>query len=152
MILFEMAYPKRELLTNMHFKSEQYIYHLIMIFLMPKSKSLNHWKEEIYGFYPRTYKCKGSNKPPTTEEMYSALFGYAEDLFVKQINSYIDVINLKEKTNLNVKDVDANKLKEYIHEYTVWLVTELNQNEVVNKNDVYGKLDDLIYLYNKKVD
>lgn len=116
---------------------------------MPNSDFVNHWKEEIYGFYPRAYKCKGSNKPPTTEEMYSALFGYAEDLFVAQIESYINVINIKEKTNLNVKNVDANKLKEYIHKYTVWLVTELYQKEVVNKNDVYGKLDDLIYLYNK---
>ncbi len=146
--LVEMSLPKKEILSKMNHKSEEYIIHLIMLICMPDDVNKNHWMKEIYGFYPRTYKCKGTDKNPTAEEIYASIFGYCKDTFLDNFASYIDEINVKEDKELNYKAFNSEDIRQYLHEYSIWLAINLSNDSIVTSSSVFGKLEDLLNTYN----
>ena len=144
MHLIEMSIPRQQVLFKLNNMSEIYITHLITLFCNSHPRAAIHWMDDIYSFYPKVDKCKHNDKFPTSSEIYSAIFGSVEKDFELYLPAYIDLVNIREKMNLDINKIDVEKLKSFIKEYSLWLSIYLSEKGTITNSLVHDKLNDLL--------
>ena len=63
----ELADSKKDLERSLKPITDNIIWHLFKLYLMPNNINRNHWKREIASFLNKVSKLTGSNKYPTAK-------------------------------------------------------------------------------------
>ena len=143
----EFAENKKEIERSLKPLTEKIIEHLFKLYLLPNNESVKHWKKEIYSFIHSIDKLKGSNKRPTSKQIYEWTFGKKADIFDDDyyVEVMVDTIEYEYSTTIG-KNVNSIKNDMYVlcDNYFKWLSNELSVKGLISPQSVYAELDNLL--------
>lgn len=145
--LLEQAKNKTEFSVELSHQGEYAITHLLCIYFWPNTEFVSHWISEVYAALPRVQRLKHNNKLPTTKLIYDKLYGEIEEDFISQFDVYKDVVLGKENELEEPKNLNANKIHDYLDNYFRWLADRLSKEGKVNRIEVENKINELLSKY-----
>lgn len=137
------AVSNKEIFKNLSSNSENLIDHLIKVFLWPDVQEQNHWKQEIWKFVHSVPKSKSTNKFPSANKIFEAIWEPFSDVIAEHILLWIGEI---EETPIKFSYSNVYKA---INEYCKWLSIELSTIGEVKSSEVYSKIEELRIKYFK---
>lgn len=146
-LIFEFAEHKKEIYRQLADRRQEFITHMLCLYFFPNDDSVNHWMKEIHALYSDIPKYKHSNKYPSADYIYDAIFGNVEDVFYDSFSSKIDVVSSKEDRDVeHWYTDDVVNCFEIIQTYTLWLSKQLSTKGSVNRLDCFKLLNKLFYV------
>lgn len=138
---------QREVERKLSAHTDEIIDHLMKCYLMPNHSAINHWKQEIAIQINRIDKLKNGKKFPTAKQIYSWTYGKKQDL-VTDIGFLSKLIKgVCEEYSVEVMESPYEIMDKFdfiCTEYFKWLATELSRVGMVNRSEVYTKLNELL--------
>lgn len=148
--LLEFAHDKKSVGLKLMDNQDVLIEHLFKIYFLRDLRryDVNHWMDEIYNFYNRIRKLKGTNKYPKSNFIYYYIFGGIEDIFDNIFENEISNIEYKYKVDI----INPNKVDifYFVKDYVEWLSYKLSNDGRVSISDVHDKLKELLEIYKLK--
>ena len=133
------------------YSSKQEIYsHLFKIFILGKymPKLIHHWSSELHSFLPDISLIQGQNKLPTKEMLISWLYKDNLDMFDKYILKAKDEVLTKYPNLESNIEYDLEKLKKIYYNYIEYIATILSKKGLITKDEIEGKIKQLLEMYN----
>lgn len=112
--------------------------HLIKVIEYPDAQEVNHWKQEIYAFLNDVKKLRGTNKLPKSKLIFKGL-SVSNDM----IDKFIGRVHRTNK-GLRSRNLDTSVILKCVEEYQHWLADSLSKEGLVDPDDVYSKIDEII--------
>lgn len=143
--LREFAYTRSDVIKKLQSNYEEYVNHLILLFLTRDSKTFNHWVHEVHNFYQKLPRTK-NNGYLNEKTIYHNIFGNVEDIWDNIWITSLDWLDYKE-VDYHIKDIVENGSKDmkdrcftFIKNYTRWLAHELSTKGYVLYKEVEDKI------------
>lgn len=143
----EFAENKKEIERSLKPLTEKIIEHLFKLYLLPNDESVKHWKKDIYSFIHSIDKLKGSNKRPTSKQIYEWTFGKKADIFDDNyyVEIMVDTIEYEYNVIINENvDTVKNDMYKVCSNYFRWLSNELSIKGLISPQSVYKELNILL--------
>ena len=144
-----MSDAKRKIESTLRDATPKVIEHIAKLILMPDSESRNHWEKEIVTFIGKVSTLKGSNKWPTAKQIFSWTYGVDQDLVQRPawVRVYMRNIARDEGCAFDPSR-DYSIILDYIcYHYFTWLSEQLSQQGIIDHQEAYALLDDLLADY-----
>lgn len=145
----ELADSKKDLERSLKPITDNIIWHLFKLYLMPNNINRNHWKREIASFLNKVSKLTGSNKYPTAKQLYAWTYNKWWDVITD--TSYMKVMVrdiLDEYTDIEeIRKTYPQICEEFnfiCESYFKWLCEGLSEIGIVARADIYNKIDELV--------
>lgn len=142
-IITEMAEELREIGRDLKSKNEIVIEHLLMIYLYPNSKHINHWEREVRSFIDKVSKVKSKNKYPTQKQILNFTWFIFEDVLIERFNVYVDDIEYKENKVKEIDNPDPQVFYNFVKEYFYWLSDKLSIKGYIERQETINKIEEL---------
>lgn len=143
---YELAEKDINIRNHLFYAQDQILQHLFKIYFMKSSQSIDHWILEIFGFLHRVNKRKSTNRLPSEDFIYSAVFGNSEDSFEDWFPMYVSNIEEDYGVSLHPTKEDVEILFDLCKKYFHWLAKELSNNGKLERKDVYAEICQLFSL------
>lgn len=117
-----MGKSRRDILEDLDNKSTELVLHLVKIILFRTRGNLKHWCDELYGFVPAVDRLKGSNKYPSADFIYRALWNGPSKNLLRTI------VAVKNSYDYKPYKVSTEVVSNYIQLYLQWASEELSQH------------------------
>lgn len=145
----ELADSKKDLERSLKPITDNIIWHLFKLYLMPDNINRNHWKREIASFLNKVSKLTGSNKYPTAKQLYVWTYNKWWDVITDTSYMKVMVSNiLDEYTDIEeIRKTYPQICEEFnfiCESYFKWLCEELSGLGIVARVDIYNKIDELV--------
>lgn len=144
LFITEFAENKKEIERSLKPSVEPIIEHLFKLHLMPNHESVNHWRREIYSFLYNIDKLKGTNKYPSSKQIYDWTFGKIADKFDDNYYAEGIVETIEYDYNVTVNE-DITVIRKSMYTickfYFSWISNELSIRGIVTPKQVYVELD-----------
>ena len=152
--LSEMAHTKDKIFQNLLYKTEVVFEHLLKLFYFHSCTDyVNGWITTVYSNLSKTHKDKATNKWPTEEFIYDAVWGGAEDAFSAHLRGMVGTFNYKNHPSYKYLPTIVNKrekeAKQYLTEYYRWLSKQLSKKGEVKLFEVETIIKQLLKKYAK---
>lgn len=145
--LLELAHKKQDIKQRLWDQSEYVITHLLCIYFWPNTEYISHWISEVHSGISTVPKMKHNNKYPSSKDIYQSTFGGVEDVFISHFDAYKDIVLGKENELEEPKNLNANKIHDYLDNYFRWLADRLSKEGKVNRIEIEDKINELLYKY-----
>lgn len=111
------------------------IQHILYLILFPGSAYTYHWEHEVYSFFSKSPKLKGTNKFPNKSQIYSWTYGKRSDVVTDipymtvliqtccEEEDYFDIYNASSVSSV---------LDDVCTKYFNWLSTELSTVGIIS--------------------
>lgn len=152
----EMARTKEKIINDLDFKRVNMYNHLINCYLWTNTTDYEKWKGEVRASEFSTFSIKGTNKYPTSKQLWKWCM---EDWVIEVTDKITDIVNqayLEEKNkriklglkgDLKLPQYDSKLITEYLIEYIKWLNISICDGKQININQVSEEIDSLISKY-----
>lgn len=132
------AYSRSKVAEKLDAPMMEVCLHLIKLWRYPNSENVDHWKQEVYNLFHRTYTLKSNNKYPKAKFIFDSTYVKNKD----KLRDWSDLIaedygpaQYIERTNYSWDTA--------IYNYFDWLSNYLSEHGVVLQNTLYAKLKEL---------
>lgn len=142
-----MARSLREISSKLLDHTDVIVEHIIKLVLMPDHTARNHWKKEIAMQINSIDTLKGSNKLPSSEQIYKWTYKEVEYNInsIKWMSEAIDEIKYDYNISVGMTPEEVcNAVDKVCSEYFGWLADYLSQSGRVASYKIYNKLDELV--------
>lgn len=140
------AENKKDLEMQLSSQLDVCIEHMLYLLMFPTSTYTYHWEHEVYSFFSRSPKLKGTNKFPTKQQIISWTIEKREDVITDK--KYMEVLIqtcCEEESYSNIYDVESviAKFDSIFVTYFEWLAEQLSTIGIVSPENTRTKLREL---------
>lgn len=145
--VLEFVRSRKDIMNKLYANSDNYIEHMIKLYIWRYQPEANHWKTEIISFYRNIYRTKGSNKYLSSQDIYKCIFGSYEDVFDEQLSNQVDWLNYSNRELPKVLSINKKDVHMFIREYSLWLSNKLPKEGSIAPSEASDLLDNLLDKY-----
>lgn len=114
---------------------------LAQLWLFPNSNNKNHWKSEVWNYYPGVSRIKPRNKFPKAQDIFDNTWNLNSDK-VKSIVKRAIAHEYKLTPN-SERLADLDTLTSIMESYFKWISSKLSTDGIIDPDDSYYKLSEL---------
>lgn len=133
------AYSRSKIAEKLDEPMMEVCLHLIKLWRYPCSNNVNHWKQEVYNLFHRTYTLKSNNKYPKSKFIFDSTYGKNKD----KLQDWVELIDEEYGPASNLIREDFVSLDKAIYKYFDWISSYLSEHGTVLPSTLYRKLQEL---------
>lgn len=142
--LYEFVSSKKEIGLNLRSYYNNYIEHLLKLYLMPNNKSRNHWIKEIINYYYGIPRLKGKNRNPSYNFIYHNIFGFMEDTYYERIKNRVKYICYEYNLDENNIHFDEDEFLDIVQRCTKYFSNELSKRGDLDYIEAHNMIESIL--------